>query len=117
MGGIPTLWGGRYEFSELPLWRKVSIVLAVGLFFFLGYTLFSKEAEIYASASEAPVAATRQVSPVRVNHGYVRYVTHETAENIGSWRQATGPSVGALALVVGALLLTYRGGDRSRVRG
>jgi hypothetical protein len=114
MGEIPTLWGGRYEFSELPIWRKVSIVLAVSLFFFVGYKLFSKEAEIYASAPGAPIAATRQVAPVRVNHGYLRYVTPETAESLAFWRHTTGPSVGTLALAVGALLLTYRGGGRVR---
>ncbi len=107
--GVPTLWGGSYEFSELPVWRKVLIALAVGLFFFVGYTLFSKEAAIYSSAPDAPVAATRQVSPVQVNHGYLRYVTPETAENLAFWRQTTGPSVGALALVIGAILLTFRG--------
>jgi len=105
---------GKYDFSELPVWRKLLIALAIGLFFLLGYTLFSKEAEIYASAPGTPIAATRQVSPVRVNHGYLRYVTPEAAESLAHWREATGPSVGALALVVGALLLTYRTGVRTR---
>jgi len=111
MVGVPA----RFRVSELPLWRKLSIALAVGLFFWIGYTGFSKEADIYASAPTAPVTATRQISPVHVNHGYLRYVTPETAENLAFWREAMIPSIGALALVVGGLLLTYRG--RGPVRG
>jgi hypothetical protein len=110
MVGVPA----RFRLSELPLWRKVLIVLAMGLFFFVGAKLFNKEVEIYTSAPAAPVAATRQISPVHVNHGYVRYVTPEAAENLASWR-AAGPSIVALALMlVGALLLTYRGDRRTR---
>ncbi len=97
------------------MWRKVSIALATGLFFWIGYTSFSKEAAIYASAPTAPITATRQVSPVHVNHGYLRYVTPEAAENLAFWTQAIVPGMGALAIVVGALLLTYRG--RGPVRG
>lgn len=110
MVGVPA----RFMLSELPLWRKVLIAFAVGLFFWIGYTSFSKEAEIYASAPSAPITATRQVSAVSVNHGYLRYVTPEIAENLAFWRQAVVPSLGALALIVGALLLTYRGDGRTR---
>jgi len=109
MVGVPA----RFTLSELPLWRKVLIALAVGLFLGIGYTGFSKEAEIYTSAPTAPITATRQVSPVHVNHGYVRYVTPEIAENLAFWRRVMVPSTGALALIVGALLLTY-GDGRAR---
>ena len=105
-----------FSLSELPLWRKVLIALAMSLFFFVGVKQFNKEAEIYTAAPTAPVAATRQVSPVHVIRGYVRYVTPETAENLASWR-AIGPSVVALSLMLaGALLLTYRPQVNRKIR-
>lgn len=109
MVGVPA----PFRLSDLPMWRKVLIALAVGLFFWIGYSSFSKEAAIYASAPTAPMTATRQVSPVHVNHGYVRYVTPETAETLAFWRQAMVPSAGMLALIVAALLLTHRPGRRT----
>jgi hypothetical protein len=109
MVGVPA----RFRFSELPLWRKVSIGLAVGLFFFVGARLFEKEAEIYTSAPATSQVATRQVYPVHVNHGYTRYVTPETADNLASWRAVSPSVVAGSLLVIGLLLVTYRG-DRAR---
>jgi hypothetical protein len=101
-----------YELSELPLWRKVLIGLVVGFSALIGYSDFSTEADIYVSAPRAPVVATGQVSPVHVNHGYLRYVSPDAAANLAFLRVA-GPTVGALALVaVGILLLTYQGARR-----
>lgn len=95
-------------FSDLPLWRKMSIGLALCLFFSVGFKLFNEESEIYASAPDVPRTATRQIYPVHVNHGYTRYVTPETAQNLATWR-AAGPAVIALALILaGVLLVTHR---------
>lgn len=108
MAGIQTTWDGRYNLSDLPLWRKIAIGLALGLSFVIGGTTFSKESDIYVDAPGAPKAATRQVSPVHVNHGYLRYVTPESAKDLAFWEQTMVPAIGALFLVVGALLLTGR---------
>jgi hypothetical protein len=66
--------------GDLPVWRKLGLFCCVGLWSFLGIRHFSEEANIYASAPEAPIAKTKQVYPVHVNRGYLRYVTKEKAQ-------------------------------------
>jgi len=63
----------RFEWWDLPLWRKAVIVGAAILFFVSGSMPFDKESNIYVSAPGQPNTATRQIYPVHVNHGYLRY--------------------------------------------
>ena len=95
------------DLSDLPLWRRAVIVFAMVLFF-IGSTPFDKELTIYTSAPSHPNAATRQIYPVHVNHGYLRYVTSDEAESLAKWRTG-GPALIALALAaIGAALLVGR---------
>jgi hypothetical protein len=69
---------------------------------------FSKEADIYRSAPETPLIKTKQVYPVHVNHGYLRYVTKEEAEAWEFSNSTTGPIIGVTALTMLLLLGTFR---------
>ena len=90
------------------MWRKTLLACAVAVFFFFGYRLFDKEADIYASAPNVPVARTKQVYPVHVNHGYVRYLTQKEADDLDFWRKVTPAIVAPSLAVAGLLLATYR---------
>jgi hypothetical protein len=114
MDGIPNFWGERYDFSELPIWRKIvsvgAAVAALVIGATLGASLPSKTIEIYHDAPSAPVTATRQIYPVHVEGGYLRYVTKEQAEELDFLQRTTGPSIGASLVTAALVLLTYRGG-------
>lgn len=101
-------WGGLRDLGDLPAWRKVLLLCCVAVWFSLGVRHLSKEAEIYASAPKAPVIATKQVYSVRVNHGYVRYVTKEEAAHWEFLNRTTGPVIGISALTMFFLILTFR---------
>jgi hypothetical protein len=105
---FPNGWGELRDLADLPLWRKLLIVSIIGLWLFLGIRHLSKEADIYVSAPHAPVIETKQVYPVHVNHGYLRYVTKREAENWGFLSTTTGPIVGVLALTMALVLVTVR---------
>jgi len=75
---------------------------------FFGILQFSLEAQIYASAPNAPVIQTKQVYPVHVNHGYLRYVTKEQAEEWAFSSRTTGPIIGATALTMLLLIAAFR---------
>jgi hypothetical protein len=119
MEGIPNLWGERYDFSELPAWRKVVCLVAAGaamaVMVLFGSILPSKENEIYHSAPSSPVTANRQVYPVHVEGGYLRYVTPERANNLRFWRHTPEP-IGGLLVTAALVLLTYRSGRRTAKR-
>jgi hypothetical protein len=116
--GIPNLWGERYDFSELPRWRKILALCAGGaaiaLMIFIGPILPMKENGVYHSAPSAPAPARGQVYPVRVEGGYLRYVTREQAENLDFLKRTTGPSIGAFLVTAALVLLTYRSGRKMR---
>ena len=97
----------RPHFGDLPLWRNVSLICVAALFFSLGCMLFALEMEIYASAPHMPVLETQMMYPVRVNHGYLRYVTAEQAERLEFWRTAT-PAGLVVLLATGLVLATLR---------
>ena len=100
--------GELRNLGDLPVWRKLVLLCCVGLWSFLGIRHFSEEANIYASAPEAPVTKTKQVYPVHVNHGYLRYVTKEKAEQWKFTSSTTGPIIGVTALTMLLLLGTFR---------
>jgi hypothetical protein len=112
MEGIPNLWGERYDFSELPIWRKIiSIGSGIAAFVIgatLGVSLPSKRIEIYHDAPTAPVPATKQVYPVHVEGGYLRYVTQEQAEQLDFLERTTGPSILGPLVTAAIVLVTYR---------
>ena len=101
-------WGGLRNLADLPVWRRLVLLCCVGLWSFFGLRHFSQEADIYASAPETPVVKTKQVYPVRVNHGYLRYVTKQEADEWEFSNNTTGPIIGVTALTILLLLGTFR---------
>ena len=101
-------WGELRNLGDLPVWRKLALLCCIGLWSFLGILHFSKEADIYASAPDTPVVKTKQVYPVKVNHGYLRYVTKQEAEQWEFSNSTTGPIIGVSALTMLLLLGTFR---------
>jgi hypothetical protein len=98
----------QFYLAELPMWRKILLACAIGSFFFFGGKLFNKEADIYISAPSVPVAKTKQVYPVLVNHGYVRYLTRKEADDLDFWRKGTPAIIAPSLAAAGLLLATYR---------
>jgi len=94
----------RVYLADLPMWRKILLACAIGSFFFFGGRLFNREADIYVSAPSTPLSSTKQVYPVLVNHGYVRYLTQKDADDLDFWRKMTpanvAPSLAAALLLV-----------------
>jgi len=79
--------------SDVPLWRKIVIIFALGFSLLIGAAMFDKELTIYGSAPDHPIPATGQIYEVNVMHGYIRYVTLEEKESpllgkAGSWAGA-----------------------------
>lgn len=70
-------WGELRDLGDLPVWRKLLLSCCVGVWCFFGIKHFSQEIDIYASAPQTPVTETKQLYPVHVNHGYLRYVTKD----------------------------------------
>jgi hypothetical protein len=98
--------------GDLPAWRKVVLLCCAGVWMFLGLRQFSLEADIYTSAPDGPIIQTKQVYPVHVNHGYLRYVTKEQAEEWAFSSRTTGPIIGVTALTM-LLLIAGFGSPRS----
>jgi len=98
----------QFSLTDLPIWRKILFACAIGSFFFFGYRLFSKEADIYVSAPVGPVVKTGRIHPVSLKHGYVRYLTQKEADDLDFWRNVT-PAIGAPSLGIALLLVaTHR---------
>ena len=114
LDGIPNIWGERYSFAELPLWRKALCLVAAGtaltIMFVIGPIVPRERAKIYDSAPSAPNPASGQTQAVRVEGGYLRYVTSEQAESLEFWERVTGPSIGASLVIAVLVLFTYRPG-------
>lgn len=104
----------QFDLWDLPLWRKAVILCAVMVFFVPGGTLFNKEVGIYTSAPKNPNLTTKQVSPVHVNHGYLRYVTSEEAESLAKWR-AIAPALAVVGIAAIAIVMfTHRGSPEAK---
>jgi hypothetical protein len=101
---------GPIPFYELPLWRKVLLVLGVGLAIALTGWSIGEELTIYASAPDHPVRAAGQTYRVSVMHGYVRYVTVAQGRRFHYWAGGgLGSWCGAASFLVAFLVLaTFR---------
>jgi len=96
------------DLGDLPVWRELLLSCCVGVWSFFGVRHFFQEVDIYTSAPQTPVIKTKQLYPVHVNHGYLRYVTKEEAEKWEYSNSTTGPIIGATALTMLLLLGTFR---------
>ena len=98
----------HYALGDLPLWRKALLVCALMLFLVFGGKLFNLEADIYASAPSIAVPQEGRTYPVRVNHGYLRYVSQQQSERLQFWRNVTPAMLFALFGTAALTLVTYR---------
>jgi hypothetical protein len=98
-------WGQLQHLGDLPLWRKLLLGCIIGLWALFGNRHVSKAADIYVSAPHTPVVETKQVYPVHVEGGYLRYVTRRDAEEWEYLNTTTGDIIGVLALTMALLLL------------
>jgi len=90
----------RIEISNVPAWRKIVLVVCFCLTMVIGVVVFTKEANVYASAARAPNSKTAETYPVAVNHGYIRYLTPEEHDNLAFWRAFVG-----VPLLLGLLVM------------
>lgn len=114
---MQNVWRESFEWADLPLWRKLLVVSFFGLFFVVGYHLFSMDTDIYTTAPSSPVPETKQIVPIHVNHGYLRYVTDKEAEDYKYWYAMTPAFLGAIILGMFASVMTYRHGKTMQQRG
>ena len=99
---------GALALGNLPLWREALLVCALMLFLAFGGKLFDLEADIYASAPSIAVPREGRTYPVRVNDGYLRYVTQQQSERVQFWRNMTPAMLLALFGTAAITLGTYR---------
>jgi hypothetical protein len=90
----------RIEISTVPAWRKIVLVVGFCATIFIGFMVFTKEQDIYASGARTPSSATAETYPISVNHGYIRYLTREENDRLTFWRAFVGAP-----LLLGLLLL------------
>ena len=81
--------------SELPAWRKIVLIVAVGFALLIAGVAADKHLTIYGSAPDHPVPATGQVYQVDVMHGYIRYVTLQEKQSFILWAGRAGSWAGA----------------------
>ena len=108
-------WRKLERLSDLPLWRKLCLILCGAVWLFIGCKHLSKEAGIYSAAPHAPITQTGQIYPVHVNHGNLRYVTIVEFENWEFWHDNAGTVIGICALGMGMLIfLPFRNDGKAR---
>ncbi len=107
---MQNIWRETFEWYDLPIWRTILVLSLFALFFIfiVGYPSSSMEVDIYATAPRKPVPETRQVVPVHVNHGYLRYITAKEAEDYRYWYNMTPTFLGAIILGMFGSVMTYR---------
>jgi hypothetical protein len=86
--GLQDLIENPPPIGDLPAWRKILIVCALGFAFFVGFMNVDIEFNIYGGAPDHPVAESGQTYTVHVMHGYARYVTREERDRKAFWNLA-----------------------------
>ena len=102
--------------SDLPLWRKIILAVALAFFLLIGAVGIDKHLTIYGSAPNHPVPSTGQVYAVDVMHGYIRYVTASEKDSFDLWAGRAGSWAGAAFVGAFFLWITYRKKTTSRSR-
>lgn len=91
------------QVSDLPLWRKILILSALGFLLFVFARGVDEHFTIYGSSPDHPVPSAGQVYEVDVMHGNIRYVTLQTKESFDLWAGTAVTWAGAA--FIGAFLL------------
>jgi hypothetical protein len=71
--------------SDLPVWRAVLIIVALGFFLFVSARAVDEDLTTFAKAPDHPIPAAGQVYPVSVEHGYTRYLTASEKASFEVW--------------------------------
>jgi hypothetical protein len=95
----------NFSFSDLATWRKLCLLVALGVGCSVGAIPALKESKIYKTAPKDPSVATGQTYAIYVMHGSLRYATQSEAESLSFWREKIGPLVG-IPFVAAFLVLT-----------
>jgi hypothetical protein len=94
--------------SELPLWRKVLFLCALGFFVFVWAAGIYLHLTICGGAPDHAVPSTGQVYAVHVIHGYLRYVTLQQLQRFNLWAGIAVTWAGAAFVGAFFLWVTYR---------
>ena len=94
----------KVNFSELPVWRKIMVILCFSLCCTMVLALDFEHMKIDSSAPAAPNKASGEIYLVRVMHGDVRYATKEDAASLRWWEEKF-PLAG-IAFITAVLVLT-----------
>jgi hypothetical protein len=102
--------------SDLPVWRKIALAVALAFVVLIGTVSIDKHLTIYGSAPDRPMPSTGQVYAVEVMHGYIRYVTASEKDSFDLWAGRAGSWAGAAFVGAFFLWITYREKTTSRSR-
>lgn len=94
------------QLADLPLWRKIVLVLCLVSVFVLGGNGY-EHVRIYAVNPSVAVPEKGQVYPLRVMHGSLRYVTIQQLENFRN-SEARGTLIGIPFVIAFLTLVTFR---------
>ncbi len=97
---------GRIRWRDLPLWRKLVLVLCAVSFFLLGGNGY-QHIRIYVQNPSSPVTENGQIYSLRVMHGSVRYVTIKELQSFRSSEDRA--TLVGLPIIVGFLTLLTAG--------
>lgn len=77
--------GIRIEWDDVPVWAKVVVFLGLGMTITFGFMSGVTETLVYKYSPSVPVSATKQIYPVHIMHGSLKYVTREDMEQLAFW--------------------------------
>jgi hypothetical protein len=77
---------GRVDWSELSIWRRITLVACLAAFLYLGQGYGYEHIKIYYSAPDAPEPSIHKTVPVHVMHNSLKFVTKEEADRLEYWR-------------------------------
>jgi hypothetical protein len=107
-------------FNTLPRWRKILIFCCITSFVFGAAMLANVELDMYPSAPDHPLAATGEIYPININHGFIKYVTLQDKMRLDLWEFRAGLLCGPAMLAIFFLWVTFndplrRGAPESRI--
>jgi hypothetical protein len=95
--------GIRIEFDNVPVWAKIVVFLGLGMTITFGFMSGVTETLVYNYSPSVPVSATKQIYPVHIMRGSLRYVKREDMEQLAFWEDHL--KYGMIGLVAAILVL------------
>ena len=105
------------QFSDLPVWKAILIVVAMGFCLFTFARGVDKDLTTFAKAPDHAVPSAGQVYPVYVEHGNIRYLTASEKASFDVW-DGLAPTWGGAAFLCACFLyiISVKRIDSRRVR-